>query len=117
MDAMINMHHGIFTFADDAKTSYEKMIGYVNRAESYIQDRIRNKPLLTRRPDLTPPKNDPSALARFLRLSGAHVPAWNAGANRAEFYVRDPKRNRSRGGFSFKGSPHFAVPSSSRPIT
>lgn len=87
MDAMIIMHHGIFTFADDAKTSYEKMIGYVNRAESYIQDRIRNKPLLTRRPDLTPPKNDPPALARFLPVVRGACARMECGGKPRRFYV------------------------------
>jgi len=34
---MILMNHGIFTFGDDARTSYERMIALVNQAESYLQ--------------------------------------------------------------------------------
>lgn len=33
---MILMHHGVFTFSDDAKTAYETMIELVTRAEDYI---------------------------------------------------------------------------------
>ncbi len=36
-DGMILMHHGVFTFADDARQSYENMIDLVSRAEDYIE--------------------------------------------------------------------------------
>jgi rhamnose utilization protein RhaD (predicted bifunctional aldolase and dehydrogenase)/NAD(P)-dependent dehydrogenase (short-subunit alcohol dehydrogenase family) len=36
MEALILMNHGIFTFADDARTSYDFMIDYVSRAENFI---------------------------------------------------------------------------------
>ena len=35
-DGMILLNHGVFTFDDDAKSSYEKMIKIVSRAEDYI---------------------------------------------------------------------------------
>jgi rhamnose utilization protein RhaD (predicted bifunctional aldolase and dehydrogenase)/NAD(P)-dependent dehydrogenase (short-subunit alcohol dehydrogenase family) len=34
---IILLHHGVFTFSDDAKTAYENMIELVNRAEHFIQ--------------------------------------------------------------------------------
>ncbi len=34
---MILMHHGVFSFADDARTSYERMIHIVSLAEKYLQ--------------------------------------------------------------------------------
>ncbi|MCF6283312.1 MAG: bifunctional aldolase/short-chain dehydrogenase [Candidatus Polarisedimenticolaceae bacterium] len=34
---MVLMNHGIFSFADDAKTSYQRMINLVQRAEDYLQ--------------------------------------------------------------------------------
>ncbi len=34
---MILMNHGVFSFADDARTAYEWMIELVGRAESYLQ--------------------------------------------------------------------------------
>lgn len=36
MDCIVLLHHGIFTFADDAETSYSRMIHYVGLAEQYI---------------------------------------------------------------------------------
>lgn len=33
---MVLMNHGIFSFGEDAKTSYERMIDLVNRAEQYL---------------------------------------------------------------------------------
>ena len=34
---IVLMHHGIFTFHDDAKTSYDTMIELVSKAEDYLQ--------------------------------------------------------------------------------
>ncbi|MEY4504277.1 MAG: hypothetical protein RL154_570 [Pseudomonadota bacterium] len=36
IDALILMNHGVFTFDDDAKKSYEKMIAVVDKAEQFI---------------------------------------------------------------------------------
>jgi len=38
-DGMILMNHGVFTFNDDAKLSYEKMIQIVDEAESYLKQK------------------------------------------------------------------------------
>lgn len=35
---IVLLHHGIFTFHDDARTSYETMIELVSKAEDYLQD-------------------------------------------------------------------------------
>lgn len=37
MECLILRNHGIFTFGDDARTSYERMIHYVSLAEEYIE--------------------------------------------------------------------------------
>ncbi len=39
-DAIILEHHGIFTYADDARESYEKMISIVDRAERWLKDKF-----------------------------------------------------------------------------
>ncbi len=36
-EGMILMHHGVFTFADDVRTSYERMIRLVSLAENYLK--------------------------------------------------------------------------------
>lgn len=36
VDGLILMNHGVFTFADDARTSYERMIEIVTKAEVYV---------------------------------------------------------------------------------
>ncbi|MCK9491493.1 MAG: class II aldolase/adducin family protein [Sulfurimonas sp.] len=36
IDAMVLMNHGLFTFSDDAKESYEKTIEFVDLAEKYL---------------------------------------------------------------------------------
>lgn len=39
---IILMHHGVFTFSEDAKTAYENMIELVTRAEDYIAQQGSN---------------------------------------------------------------------------
>ncbi|HEB54976.1 MAG TPA: bifunctional aldolase/short-chain dehydrogenase [Gammaproteobacteria bacterium] len=37
-DGIILLHHGVFSFADDARTSYARMIDIVAKAEAYIEE-------------------------------------------------------------------------------
>jgi rhamnose utilization protein RhaD (predicted bifunctional aldolase and dehydrogenase)/NAD(P)-dependent dehydrogenase (short-subunit alcohol dehydrogenase family) len=37
IEGMVLLNHGVFTFADDARTSYERMISLVGAAENYLQ--------------------------------------------------------------------------------
>lgn len=37
-EAIILLHHGVFTFDDDAQTSYEEMIDIVSKAEDFLKD-------------------------------------------------------------------------------
>ncbi len=37
LEGIILLNHGVFTFSDDAKTSYEQMINLVTEAEDYLQ--------------------------------------------------------------------------------
>ncbi|MBL0708129.1 MAG: SDR family NAD(P)-dependent oxidoreductase [Sulfurimonas sp.] len=38
LEGMVLMNHGLFTFSDDAKKSYEKTIELVDKAEKYLQN-------------------------------------------------------------------------------
>jgi rhamnose utilization protein RhaD (predicted bifunctional aldolase and dehydrogenase)/NAD(P)-dependent dehydrogenase (short-subunit alcohol dehydrogenase family) len=39
LEAIVSLNHGIFTFGEEARISYARMIDYVSRAESYIEAR------------------------------------------------------------------------------
>jgi rhamnulose-1-phosphate aldolase/alcohol dehydrogenase len=41
---MVLLKHGLFTFAADARTSYERTIEYVDGAESFLRSRARARP-------------------------------------------------------------------------
>jgi rhamnose utilization protein RhaD (predicted bifunctional aldolase and dehydrogenase)/NAD(P)-dependent dehydrogenase (short-subunit alcohol dehydrogenase family) len=47
MEGIILLNHGVFTFHDEAKLSYEKMIDIVTKAEEYIKDRVEITPSTT----------------------------------------------------------------------
>src|SRR2546421_1806808 len=42
-EAMVLLKHGLFTFGADARESYERMIEYVDRAESFLRARLRGR--------------------------------------------------------------------------
>lgn len=44
VEGLVLLKHGLFTFADDAKTSYEKHIELVTLAENYLAAKAGNKP-------------------------------------------------------------------------
>ncbi len=62
-EGIVVMNHGIFTFAEDAESAYGKMIAYVSRADAYIEDRIKDKPLATSKV-VPSPADSESALTR-----------------------------------------------------
>ncbi len=50
---IILMHHGVFTFSDDAREAYEQMIELVTRAEDYIsREGVAGHPVASREIDL-----------------------------------------------------------------
>src|SRR5438445_6900576 len=42
-EGMVLLKHGLFTFAADARTSYERTVEYVDRAESFLRSRQRER--------------------------------------------------------------------------
>ncbi|MCC6671911.1 MAG: bifunctional aldolase/short-chain dehydrogenase [Planctomycetes bacterium] len=62
LEGIVLLQHGIFTFGPDAKTSYERMIALVDRAERYAARRAGAQP-----PRTAPPEGlDDAAAARAL---------------------------------------------------
>ena len=43
LSGMILLNHGVFTFADDARESYERHIEIVSAAEAYIEERVSRR--------------------------------------------------------------------------
>ncbi|MDY6791580.1 MAG: bifunctional aldolase/short-chain dehydrogenase [Thermodesulfobacteriota bacterium] len=64
IEAVVILNHGIFTFGEDAKTSYERMIDYVNKAEAFVNKEIQGKALMTPCSDITSIENMDTAIAR-----------------------------------------------------
>jgi len=86
-DAIVIIHHGIFTHGEDARTSYEKMIDYVNRASAYIDAHIRDRPLMTPCSGLAPPKNPDVSMARCTQVVRGVCAHRASGGRLRRFYV------------------------------
>jgi rhamnose utilization protein RhaD (predicted bifunctional aldolase and dehydrogenase)/NAD(P)-dependent dehydrogenase (short-subunit alcohol dehydrogenase family) len=63
IDAVILEHHGVFTFSDDAKESYDTMVSTIEKAELYLMDLAG---------DIQPVKHslqDPVSIAKFRKAA------------------------------------------------
>ena len=68
VEGLVLMNHGLFTFADDARTAYERMIAGVDRAERFVRARARPRRPLGRGARLeAPPAEAAARLAPVLR--------------------------------------------------
>jgi rhamnulose-1-phosphate aldolase/alcohol dehydrogenase len=68
VEGLVLLNHGLFTFGDDARTAYERMIDGVDRAERFVRGRARGPRVVVRGADLRPaPAEQAARLAPFLR--------------------------------------------------
>ena len=68
MEALVFLGHGIFTFGEDARTAYESMIKYVDRAGEFIRSKTRNKTLSSVGKDAPSLKNRNDYIARLSQI-------------------------------------------------
>lgn len=64
VEGLVLLNHGLFTFADDARTAYERMIAGVDRAERFVAQRARSEARVT----VGAPADIPRARAAAARL-------------------------------------------------
>lgn len=64
---MVLLNHGIFTFHDDAKVSYERMVAAVDKAEKYIREQNALTFAAPQKPTV-----DLEALSRLRKAIGGH---------------------------------------------
>ena len=95
IEAVVVMNHGIFTFSDDAETSYRKMIDFVSRAEAFIIEQVGDKPLMSfsdgtplyTNQDRNQAENPKTTLARFAQAIRGACAYDGAGAGKRRFYI------------------------------
>lgn len=96
LDGIVLLHHGVFTFGADAKSSYERMIALVSRAERFLEERAPAGPdgAMTSRPAGS---EELQSLARLRRAVGRAMgsPAV-ARCDRSEESVRFASRSDTR---------------------
>jgi rhamnose utilization protein RhaD (predicted bifunctional aldolase and dehydrogenase)/NAD(P)-dependent dehydrogenase (short-subunit alcohol dehydrogenase family) len=85
LDGMVLMNHGVFTFGDDARESYERMIRLVSAAEEYLE---RNDALVIPQPGVA--GEDLHTLAEIRRevsaaRGGAVISRWDPDAESLDF--------------------------------
>jgi rhamnulose-1-phosphate aldolase/alcohol dehydrogenase len=69
VEGLVLLNHGLFTFADDARTAYERMIEGVDRAERFVAARRKEASRATVAVDLPRAEDAASRLAPILRAT------------------------------------------------
>jgi rhamnose utilization protein RhaD (predicted bifunctional aldolase and dehydrogenase)/NAD(P)-dependent dehydrogenase (short-subunit alcohol dehydrogenase family) len=64
-EAVVVCQHGIFTFGEDARTAYERMVDYVGRAEAFLKRKSHGGALGVPPAESKPPEKMAASLARF----------------------------------------------------
>lgn len=91
IEGVILMNHGVFTFGDDARSSYERMIQIVSEAEDYLDMKAPRSPMTAG--DDSVSGEDLLALARLrhavsVKAGAAMLARLDAGAGSASFSSR-----------------------------
>lgn len=100
LKGMVLLHHGIFTFADDAKASYTQMIRLVTKAEDYLKKKkatVHFRPKGSYLPEIKA-KKDLLRLAQIRRIvslarGSAVIAQWNRGDGQVAF-ANHPKAGK-----------------------
>jgi rhamnose utilization protein RhaD (predicted bifunctional aldolase and dehydrogenase)/NAD(P)-dependent dehydrogenase (short-subunit alcohol dehydrogenase family) len=87
VEAIVVIHHGIFTFGDEARASYERMIHFVSKAERFIAERVCGRAFRTLRTDLAPPRDLALSIARFSQAVRGTCAFQTEGGQLRRFYV------------------------------
>jgi len=65
VEAVVVAQHGIFTFGEDARAAYERMVDYVGRAKVFLKRKAYGGALGISPAESNPPEKTASSLARF----------------------------------------------------
>jgi rhamnose utilization protein RhaD (predicted bifunctional aldolase and dehydrogenase)/NAD(P)-dependent dehydrogenase (short-subunit alcohol dehydrogenase family) len=93
IEAAVVVQHGIFTFGEDARSSYERMIHYVGLAEAYVKGKTRGRFFEIPRTEWKPPQNMPSAIARLNQVIRGACAHRASNAQLRRFYVEVRSNN------------------------
>jgi rhamnose utilization protein RhaD (predicted bifunctional aldolase and dehydrogenase)/NAD(P)-dependent dehydrogenase (short-subunit alcohol dehydrogenase family) len=87
LEAIVLMNHGIFTFGAEARVSYDHMIRFVQKAESYLEKRLQGTPLYHPRADSCPPQDIALSTARVASVIRGACAYPDPGGNLRRFYT------------------------------
>ncbi|MCP4749411.1 MAG: bifunctional aldolase/short-chain dehydrogenase [Proteobacteria bacterium] len=92
IEAIVVSNHGIFTFADDAETSYSRMIEYVCRAESHIDGMLHAKAAAKAPDPVATPADHTAVVARLAQAVRGACAHRDGDGQLRRFYteVRNP---------------------------
>jgi rhamnose utilization protein RhaD (predicted bifunctional aldolase and dehydrogenase)/NAD(P)-dependent dehydrogenase (short-subunit alcohol dehydrogenase family) len=87
VEAVVVAQHGIFTFGEDARTAYERMIDYVGRAEAFIKRKAPRKMLEASPAGWKMPEGMVSTIARLTQAVRGACAFRSPGGALRRFYT------------------------------
>jgi rhamnose utilization protein RhaD (predicted bifunctional aldolase and dehydrogenase)/NAD(P)-dependent dehydrogenase (short-subunit alcohol dehydrogenase family) len=87
VEAVVVAQHGIFTFGEDARTAYERMIDYVGRAEAFLKKKAPQKKVKVPRSERKPPEGMVPAIARLTQSVRGACAFRSPGGELRRFYT------------------------------
>jgi rhamnose utilization protein RhaD (predicted bifunctional aldolase and dehydrogenase)/NAD(P)-dependent dehydrogenase (short-subunit alcohol dehydrogenase family) len=87
MEALAVMGHGLFTFGEDARTPYERMVRFVDQAEDFIRKKIRRKKFGSLPADKPPLQKKASSIARLAQMIRGSCAFRTEEGNLRRFYT------------------------------
>ncbi|NWF55755.1 MAG: bifunctional aldolase/short-chain dehydrogenase [Syntrophaceae bacterium] len=87
IEAIVVAQHGIFTFGEDARTAYERMIEYVERAEAFLKAKAPRRIIGIPPTGSPPPKELISAVARLNQAIRGTCAFRSPGGLRRKFFA------------------------------
>jgi len=87
VEAVVVAQHGIFTFGEDARTAYERMVDYVGRAEAFLKRKAHGRALGGSPAESKPPEGMVASLARFNQAIRGACAFRSAEGRRRRFYA------------------------------
>jgi rhamnose utilization protein RhaD (predicted bifunctional aldolase and dehydrogenase)/NAD(P)-dependent dehydrogenase (short-subunit alcohol dehydrogenase family) len=86
-EAVVVAQHGIFSFGEDARTAYERMIDYVSRAEAFLKKKARQKKVKVPPPERKLPERMVPAIARLTQNVRGACAFRSTGGELRRFYA------------------------------
>ena len=110
MEALVVAGHGIFTFGEEARTAYERMVAFVAKAEGFIRRKTRGRKVGPGRREVSARRKEVSFFARLTQDDPRGGRRPDEGRRASTFLYRGAQHARADPRFGRPGSGSIFAP-------